>query len=48
MWPSEREPDLGTFLVPLVRELERLGHEVEVRPAPRGRPPPEPRGYRSW
>ncbi|MGZ5358115.1 MAG: glycosyltransferase [Solirubrobacterales bacterium] len=30
MWPSPDEPDLGSFLVPLVRELEALGHEVEV------------------
>ena len=30
MWPSEREPDLGAFHVPLARELERAGHEVEV------------------
>ena len=30
MWPSEAEPDLGSFLVPVRRELERLGHEVEV------------------
>ena len=30
MWPSEENPDLGSFLVPLSRELEGLGHEVEV------------------
>jgi len=30
MWPSPREPDLGAFLVPLVRELDGLGHGVEV------------------
>jgi glycosyltransferase involved in cell wall biosynthesis len=30
MWPSEKNPDLGSFLVPLARELEALGHEVEV------------------
>ena len=30
MWPSPDEPDLGSFLVPLARELEALGHEVEV------------------
>jgi glycosyltransferase involved in cell wall biosynthesis len=30
MWPSEEHPDLGSFLVPLTRELEALGHEVEV------------------
>jgi len=30
MWPSEEHPDLGSFLVPLTRELEALGHRVEV------------------
>jgi glycosyltransferase involved in cell wall biosynthesis len=30
MWPSPENPDLGSFLVPLSRELEGLGHEVEV------------------
>jgi glycosyltransferase involved in cell wall biosynthesis len=30
MWPSEENPDLGSFLVPVVRELEGLGHDVEV------------------
>ena len=30
MWPSQEQPDLGSFLVPLTRELEALGHEVEV------------------
>ncbi|HSD24724.1 MAG TPA: glycosyltransferase [Solirubrobacterales bacterium] len=30
MWPSEEHPDLGSFLVPLTRELRALGHEVEV------------------
>jgi glycosyltransferase involved in cell wall biosynthesis len=30
MWPSPEEPDLGSFLVPLTRELEELGHELEV------------------
>src|SRR4051812_31764975 len=30
MWPSAAEPDLGSFLVPLTRELKALGHEVEV------------------
>jgi glycosyltransferase involved in cell wall biosynthesis len=30
MWPSATEPDLGSFLVPLRRELERRGDEVEV------------------
>jgi glycosyltransferase involved in cell wall biosynthesis len=30
MWPSPRNPDLGSFLVPVVRELEALGHDVDV------------------
>jgi glycosyltransferase involved in cell wall biosynthesis len=30
MWPSLENPDLGSFLVPLTRELEALGHQVEV------------------
>ena len=30
MWPSPDEPDLGSFLVPLSRELEALGHDVEL------------------
>jgi glycosyltransferase involved in cell wall biosynthesis len=30
MWPSPEQPDLGSFLVPLTREIEALGHEVEV------------------
>ena len=30
MWPSPENPDLGSFLVPLTRELEGLGHEIEV------------------
>src|SRR5215218_6380545 len=30
MWPTESEPDLGAFLLPLRRELIALGHEVEV------------------
>ncbi len=30
MWPSPQNPDLGSFLVPVVRELEALGHELEV------------------
>jgi glycosyltransferase involved in cell wall biosynthesis len=30
MWPSAKHPDLGSFLVPLTRELEALGHDVEV------------------
>jgi glycosyltransferase involved in cell wall biosynthesis len=30
MWPSEAEPDLGVFLLPLVRGLEAGGHVVGV------------------
>jgi glycosyltransferase involved in cell wall biosynthesis len=30
MWPTESDPDLGAFLLPLRRELIALGHEVEV------------------
>jgi glycosyltransferase involved in cell wall biosynthesis len=30
MWPGPENPDLGSFLVPLSRELENLGNEVEV------------------
>src|SRR3954454_17427267 len=30
MWPSPEQPDLGSFLVPLTREIEALGHQVEV------------------
>ena len=30
MWPSPANPDLGSFLVPLTREFERRGHQVEV------------------
>jgi glycosyltransferase involved in cell wall biosynthesis len=30
MWPTESEPDLGAFLLPLRRELIALGHEVDV------------------
>jgi glycosyltransferase involved in cell wall biosynthesis len=30
MWPGPADPDHGSFLVPLTRELEALGHEVEV------------------
>ena len=30
MWPSQAHPDLGSFLVPVVRDLRRLGHEVEL------------------
>lgn len=30
MWPGPADPDLGSFLVPVVRELEAAGHEVDV------------------
>jgi glycosyltransferase involved in cell wall biosynthesis len=30
MWPSAEHPDLGSFLVPLTRELGELGHQVQV------------------
>jgi glycosyltransferase involved in cell wall biosynthesis len=30
MWPTEAEPDLGAFLLPLVRELRARGDVVEV------------------
>jgi len=30
MWPSPGEPDLGSFLLPLRRELLALGHGVDV------------------
>jgi glycosyltransferase involved in cell wall biosynthesis len=40
MWPSEANPDLGSFLVPLTRELEGLGHEVEVASISRRGGPP--------
>ncbi len=30
MWPGPDDPDLGSFLVPIRRELERRGHEVEL------------------
>ncbi len=42
MWPSEEHPDLGSFLVPLTRELGALGHDVEVAAiSRRGGPPTE-------
>jgi glycosyltransferase involved in cell wall biosynthesis len=31
MWPGPRDPDLGVFVFDVVRELRRLGHDVEVR-----------------
>ena len=30
MWPSEAEPDFGSFVAQICRELERSGHELEV------------------
>ena len=30
MWPSPEHPDLGSFLVPIRDQLERVGHRVEV------------------
>jgi glycosyltransferase involved in cell wall biosynthesis len=30
MWPGPDDPDLGSFLVPIRRELERRGHQVEL------------------
>src|SRR5918996_2185518 len=30
MWPGPADPDHGSFLVPVARELEALGHEVDV------------------
>ena len=40
MWPSRENPDLGSFLVPVKRELEALGHEVEVAAISRRGGPP--------
>jgi glycosyltransferase involved in cell wall biosynthesis len=40
MWPTPDDPDLGSFLVPLVRELRSAGHDVAVCAiARRGGPP---------
>jgi glycosyltransferase involved in cell wall biosynthesis len=30
MWPGPDDPDFGSFLVPVVRELRNLGHELDV------------------
>jgi glycosyltransferase involved in cell wall biosynthesis len=30
MWPGPDDPDLGSFLVPIRDELQRVGHDVEV------------------
>jgi glycosyltransferase involved in cell wall biosynthesis len=40
MWPSPENPDLGSFLVPLARELETMGHEVDVAAISRRGGPP--------
>jgi glycosyltransferase involved in cell wall biosynthesis len=40
MWPSEENPDLGSFLVPLTNELREIGHEVEVASISRRGGPP--------
>jgi glycosyltransferase involved in cell wall biosynthesis len=40
MWPSPENPDLGSFLVPLAREFERRGHDVEVSAISRRGGPP--------
>jgi glycosyltransferase involved in cell wall biosynthesis len=30
MWPGPDDPDFGAFLVPLTRQLEALGHDVDL------------------
>jgi glycosyltransferase involved in cell wall biosynthesis len=40
MWPSPEEPDLGSFLGPVVRGLEELGHAVEIAALSRRGGPP--------
>jgi glycosyltransferase involved in cell wall biosynthesis len=40
MWPSEANPDLGSFLVPVTNELSRMGHQVEVASISRRGGPP--------
>ncbi len=30
MWPGPGDPDFGSFLVPIVRELRGLGHDVDL------------------
>src|SRR3954453_7421567 len=40
MWPTTADPDLGSFLVPLVRELRALGHEGGVCAVSRRGGPP--------
>jgi glycosyltransferase involved in cell wall biosynthesis len=30
MWPGPADPDFGSFLVPIVRELRRVGYEIEL------------------
>ena len=40
MWPGPANPDLGSFLVPIRDQLERLGHTVEVAAISRRGGPP--------
>jgi glycosyltransferase involved in cell wall biosynthesis len=40
MWPTPGDPDLGSFLLPLRRELVASGHEVEVAAIGRRGGPP--------
>jgi glycosyltransferase involved in cell wall biosynthesis len=40
MWPTPGDPDLGSFLLPLRRELVAAGHEVEVAAIGRRGGPP--------
>jgi glycosyltransferase involved in cell wall biosynthesis len=40
MWPSSGAPDLGSFLVPIARELESSGNDVEVAAISRRGGPP--------
>lgn len=40
MWPSPENPDLGSFLVPIRKQLEQAGHEVEVAAISRRGGPP--------
>lgn len=30
MWPGPEDPDFGSFLIPIVRELQAFGHELDV------------------
>jgi glycosyltransferase involved in cell wall biosynthesis len=40
MWPTPGDPDLGSFLLPLRRELDAAGHDVEVAAIGRRGGPP--------